>query len=175
MMDDPPFEPDRALFERWRGTAEPMATGPTAPPDALLLAAYAEGRLTGADAERVEAALAADPELLDTLLALRLPPETATPSAALIRSAQALVTAGPVVVPFTRRNTAAGRTPGRVNAWLAWGAVAASLLLVSMVGFDLGMRTGHVVGGPGTNAATAGDDSPNDLLDLSNLAGDDIG
>src|SRR5579859_7544795 len=114
MMDDPPFEPDPSLVARWRaaGGVQPVeseAAGPAATgPDALTLAAYADGRLDAAEAERVEAALAADPELLDTLLALRLPPATETPSAALIRSAQALVSAAsaaadPVVVPFGRR------------------------------------------------------------------------
>src|SRR5579859_6247623 len=146
MMDDPPFEPDPSLVARWRaaGGVQPVeseAAGPAATaPDALTLAAYAEGRLDAAEAERVEAALAADPELLDTLLALRLPPATETPSAALIRSAQALVSApsaaDPVVVPFGRR-PAREVPPPRLKAWLAWGAVAASLLLVSLAGFDL--------------------------------------
>ncbi len=40
MMDDPPFEPDRALFARWRDAAPAPEI-----PDALTLAAYAEGRL----------------------------------------------------------------------------------------------------------------------------------
>jgi anti-sigma factor RsiW len=162
MMDDPPFEPDRALVERWRAAVDAAAP----PPDAMILAAYAEGRLDDAAAEQVEAALAADPELLDTLLALRAPAETALPSPALIRSTQALVAADPVVVPFIRR-----AAPARgLNAWLAWGAVAASLLLVSLAGFDLGMQTGHAV-----DTVSVSDDSPSDLLDLSSFTGDDIG
>ena len=164
MMDDPPFERDRALFARWRAaTAEPLAMAP----DALLLAAYAEGRLSEAEAEPVEAALAADPELLDMLLALRRPVESASPTPGLIRSAQALVAdrPDPVVVPFRPRNAGLGRVSGS----LAWGAVAASLLLVAMVGFDLGVRTEHAV-----NATTLYD-SPSDLLDPSSLSGDDIG
>lgn len=165
MMDDPPFEPDRALFARWHAARDAAATAP-ALPDALTLAAYAEGRLGEAAAEAVEAALAADPELLDTLLALRAPPRAAA-SAALIRSAQALVRAEPVVVPFPVRKPAAARP---VRAWLAWGAVAASLLLVSVAGFNLGAATSHAV-----DTTAAGDESPSDLLDLSSLAGDDIG
>jgi hypothetical protein len=164
MMDDPPFERDRALFAQWRAAAaEPMASAP----DALLLAAYAEGRLTEAEAAPVEAALAADPALLDTLLALRQPAEPAQPSTMSIQAAQALVAgqSDPVVVPFRRR--AAGL--GRFSGGLAWAAVAASLLLVSMVGFDLGVRTEHVVN------ATASADSPSDLLDPFSLSGDDIG
>ena len=163
MMDDPPFEPDRALFARWRARD---ADAP-AMPDALTLAAYAEGRLDEAAAESVEAALAADPDLLETLLALRAPPEPEAASAALIRSAQALVRAEPVVVPFPTRKPAAARP---VKAWLAWGAVAASLLLVSVAGFNLGAATSHAV-----DTTAAGDESPSDLLDLSSLAGDDVG
>jgi anti-sigma factor RsiW len=162
MMDDAPFEPDRALFARWRD-----ATPAPALPDALTLAAYAEGRLDDAAIEAVEAALAADPELIETLLALRAPAQTETASAVLIRSAQALVRAEPIVVPFPSRKAAA---PRPVKAWLAWGAVAASLLLVSVAGFNLGLETGHSVG-----VGAAGDDSPSDLLDLSSLTGDDIG
>src|SRR5579859_4651655 len=150
MMEDPPFEPDRALTARWRSA---RATADPAPetPDALTLAAYAEGRLDEAATEAVEAALAADPELLDTLLALRAEPAPETASAALIHSAQALVRAESVVVAFPTRKPA---PPSRVNAWLVWGAVAASLLLVSVAGFDMGLATGHTVG-----ATAAGDDS----------------
>jgi hypothetical protein len=167
MMDDPPFEPDRALFQRWReAAATPMATAP----DALMLAAYAEGRLTEAESEQLEAALAVDPELLDTLLALRRPAGSAIPSAALIQSAQSCVPdrSDAVVVPF-RGQVAVPAALGRVTAWLAWGAVAASLLLVSMAGFDLGVRTQHAVN------ASASYETPADLLDPSSLSGDDIG
>ena len=165
-MDDPPFEPDRALFERWRAAAGSDA--PRDALDALTLAAYAEGRLDEAAAERVEAALAADPELLDTLLALRAPAEAALPSQELIRAAQALVPpAEAVVVPFAR--PAAAARP--LKAWLAWGALAASLLLVSTAGFGVGMLTGSAVNA----TATSSDESPSDLLDLSSFAGDDVG
>jgi len=166
MMDDPPFEPDRALFARSHAARDAAAPVP-ALPDALTLAAYAEGRLDDAAAEAVEAALAADPDLLETLLALRAPAEPESASAKLVHSAQALVPAEPVVVPFPARKRVA---PRPVKAWLAWGAVAASLLLVSVAGFDVGLATGHNV-----SATTAGDDSPSDLLDLSGLTGDDIG
>ncbi len=162
MMDDPPFEPDRALVARWRDAAP----APEAP-DALTLAAYAEGRLDDTEAEAVEAALAADPELLESLLALRAPVDAETASTALIRSAQALVRAEAVVVPFPGRKPVAARP---VTAWLAWGAVAASLLLVSVAGFNLGVATGHTA-----DAISAVDESSSDLLDLSSLTGDDVG
>lgn len=165
MMEDPPFEPDKALAARWRAAA--AAASASEIPDALTLAAYAEGRLDETEAEAVEAALAADPELLDTLLALRTLPEPEAASAELIRAAQALVRAEPVVVPFHSRKPAPMRP---VRAWLAWGAVAASLLLVSVAGFDLGMATSHTLSAP-----NAGDVSPSELLDLSGLTSDDIG
>jgi hypothetical protein len=159
MMDDPPFEPDRALFARWRAAADQAAAL-----DALPLAAYAEGRLGEAEAAPIEAALAADPALLDTLIALRFVAETAAPSPGLIATAQALVPAkaNPVLVAFRPRASLVGRIA-------AWGAVAASLLVVSLAGFDLGVRTEHAV------SAEAGYDAPADLLDPSSLAGDDIG
>lgn len=167
MMDDPPFEPDKALAARWR-SARAIDRAPDRP-DALTLAAYAEGRLDEAAAEAVEAALAADPELLDTLLALRAPIEPEVASVALIRSAQSLGRGEPVVVPFPAPRPGAA-APRPVKAWLAWGAVAASLLLVSAAGFDLGLKTEHTI-----NATAAIDDSPSDLLDLSDLTGDDVG
>jgi anti-sigma factor RsiW len=170
MIEDPPFEPDRALAMRWRrARSGPIAPEPMAavPLDPSLLAAYVEGRLSEAESLPVEMALAADPALLDTLIALRQPAIPAIPSAALIRSAQALVAgaADPVVVPFARRSA----ERRGFKAWVAWGAVAASLLIVSTAGFSLGMSTGGVADTP------PGLESPSDLLDLSILAGDDVG
>jgi|HubBroStandDraft_1064217.scaffolds.fasta_scaffold00011_22 hypothetical protein len=170
MIEDPPFEPDPALVDRWRrAVAAPVG----AAPDALVLAAYAEGRSSDLEIEEVEAALAADPALLDTLLALGRPVQPVIASAAFIGSVQGLVPVGtsPVVVPFFffRPRPAAAGSRARVSPALAWAAVAASLLLVSVAGFDLGMRTERLV-----NAADTFE-SPGDLLDPSSLPGDDIG
>lgn len=169
MMDDPSFQAGKALFQRWRAASHPAMPTDTAP-DALTLAAYAEGRLSDAEMALVEAALASDPALLDTLLALRLADAPETPSIALVQAAQALVPAQehPVVVPFQARR---GSGASRVNAWLAWAAVAASLMIVSVAGFDLGIRTEHAVSAADAN----GTDSAGDLLDLTDLSGDDIG
>lgn len=175
-MADPPFDRDPALARRWLDAAAALPA-PDAP-DALTLAAYAAGRLDDAAAEAVEAALAADPVLLDTLLALRQPPETEIPSTALIRSAQALVaprtgeggTGHAGILPF-RRNTSDHKRSsiGRARGWLAWGAVAAGLMIVSTAGFNLGMRTAEAFNPPMTADVTS------DLLDPSGLAGDDSG
>jgi anti-sigma factor RsiW len=175
-MADPPFDRDPALARRWLDAAAALPAPDT--PDALTLAAYAEGRLDDAAAAAVEAALAADPALLDALLTLRQPAETTIPSAALIQSAQALVgmAAGDsgggqaAILPF-RRNATDQRRPaiGSTRRWLAWGAVAAGLMIVSTAGFNLGMSTAEAFNPP---AAT---DLTGDLLDPSGLAGDDSG
>ena len=137
MTDDAPLPEDRALYEQWR-SHESIEAGPDAALDPLLLAAYLEGRLDETGAAALDALFAADPSALDDLLDLRnapLVPEI--PSAAFIRGAQALVPAPATVLPFRPR----AATPRRVSPWAAWGAVAASLVLISMVGFDLGMQT----------------------------------
>jgi len=59
---------DRRLWHRWRVLGEKSRV---AEPDVMLLAAYAEGRLTEAEAESVEAWLAATPEALSDLVAAR--------------------------------------------------------------------------------------------------------
>lgn len=169
-MADPPFDGDPALARRWLDTAAALPAPETA--DALTLAAYAEGRLDDAAAEAVEAALAADPALLDTLLALRQPAATAIPSIALIRSAQALVapTGQASILPFRRNITAHSHSPiARARGWLAWGTVAAGLMIVSMAGFNLGIHTAEAFNPPAVADMTS------DLLDPSGLAGDDSG
>ena len=164
MSDATPFESDRPLYERWRSSM----TGPAVPPpDMLTLAAYLDGRLDEAAAEPVEAALATDPALLEALLELRRPLTPENPSPALIAHAQAVVENGqaPVVVPFRGR----AHRAGPIGAWAAWGAVAASLVVVSLVGFDLGIRTEQAISGP------VGTELSNDLFYQSSLQDDGIG
>jgi hypothetical protein len=143
MNDDAPFQFDRTLYERWRSHESAPAESPAAL-DPMLFAAYLEGRLDEADAVALEQLFAADPEALDDLLdsgAHPVAPEI--PSADFILRAQALVPAAAdvrpeaAVLPFTPRLT----PRPRVAAWAAWGAVAASLVLISLVGFNLGMQT----------------------------------
>jgi len=129
---------ETTLWRQWR-TAMANAAGEAAPaPDPLLLAAYAERRLSETAAEDVEAWLALHPEAIEDVLAAQ---DSNTASRSLEPSETALVRAmglvpgrDPKVVPF--------RGPAMpVPAWrmaAARVAVAASLLVVSLAGFALG-------------------------------------
>ena len=125
---------DRTLWRRWR--ASEMTE--TRAPDALALAAYAEGRLGEAEAGPVEAWLAAHPEVLADIQTARalapLPSDEAYEAA--VARACALVAgddapAASNVVPLRRV----------ARSWrdaLAWSSVAASLVAASLVGFSMG-------------------------------------
>jgi hypothetical protein len=162
MNDELPFEKDPALFRQWlrHQPAEFDFMPPDfIPPDFMTLAAYAEGNATAAESALVEAALAADPALLDATLALGGPITPEIPSAALLRRAQGLRAAPSHrrVLPFA---PAARR---RLSPILAWGALAASLVLMSLVGFDVGIRAERAT------MPAAFQVSPLDLLDQSEL------
>jgi len=177
MNDDAHFQPDRALFERWRSHEPASVETPTALDlDPMLLAAYLDGRLDEAAAAPIERLLAADPEALGDLVDLKahpVAPEIA--SAAFVRNAQALVSPALVspaatILPFAARPAAHRSAPRRVTAWAAWGAVAASLILISLVGFDVGMQTERNINDASGSGASI------DILDQSNvLLGDGVG
>jgi hypothetical protein len=165
MNDDAPFQPDRTLYERWRSRESDPADAPASALDPMLLAAYLEGRLGEDEAAALERQLALDPDALDDLVAWT-PVAPEIPSAAFIAAAQGLV-GGATILPFAPRPAAAPRRV--VTAWAAWGAVAASLVLISLVGFNLGMQTErnfNDVTGVGTSI---------DILDQSSGLGDGIG
>ena len=124
---------ENALWRHWRA-AMVNAAGDAAPaPAPMLLAAYAERRLSETAAEEVEAWLARHPEAIGDVLTA---PDTDAPSAAALAKAMALVSEpDPKVVPF-RRPTHPASPVWRVA--VARVAVAASLLVVSLVGFALG-------------------------------------
>ena len=127
------------LWRRWReGQAE--AGDAAAEPDALTLAAYAEGRLGRQDGDpetdpavaAVEAWLAEHPEALTDLAAARLAlDEIADP--ALIARASALI-AQPHGNVVTLRQA---RRPMWQDA-MAWSGIAATLLAAVLIGFQLG-------------------------------------
>lgn len=164
MNDDAPFQPDRTLYERWRSHESTPGAVSADGLDPMLLAAYLDGRLSEDEAAALERQLALDPAALDDLVAWT-PVAPEIPSAAFIVAAQGLV-GGATILPFTPRAAAPRRV---VTAWAAWGAVAASLVLISLVGFNLGMQTErnfNDVTGVGTSI---------DILDQSSGLGDGIG
>jgi hypothetical protein len=168
MNDDAPYQFDRTLYERWRSHESAPAEAPAAL-DPMLFATYLGGRLDEADAAVLEQLFAADPEALDDLIdsgAHPVVPEI--PSAGFILRAQALIPATPAVRPEAAVLPFAPRP--RVAAWAAWGAIAASLVLISLVGFSLGMQTER-----NFNGAT-GIGTSIDILDQSSgLLGDGVG
>jgi hypothetical protein len=163
MNDDAPFQPDRALYERWR-SHESVPADADAELDPMILAAYLEGRLGEAESAPLEQLLAADPATLDDLIACD-PVTPETPSAAFVARTQALV-GTPTILPFAPRAAPPRRV---VTAWAAWGAVAASLVLISLVGFSLGMQTERNFNG------STGIGTSIDILDQSSGLGDGIG
>jgi hypothetical protein len=131
---------ERALWQLWSATGQGAAR-----PDALTLAAFAEDRLSGAARAEIEALIAADPELAEDVAAARraLAPragETGRPDeaalAAIAARPPALVPAdtGDNVLPFRPAHRAVPAWPSAAR----WGALAASLALVSWLGFALG-------------------------------------
>jgi hypothetical protein len=129
-------EADRALWARFKATVPAAPAAVMTPVFDDDLAAWLDGRLSVADAARVEARLAADPSLLDVALdashALRA--EAPAPDRLVIR-AQAL--AG---FEAERR-----RPSGGLWTWLAgWrrsfevALVAGAFLVVCATGFSLG-------------------------------------
>jgi len=136
-MSGPMNSPEEmALWQRWRR----LARAPTGePPDALMLAAYAEGRLGPAEMEAVEDWLSANADLAaDVVIAHRTALEPLPEAdAGIIARAMALVPAKEGdVVPLRR--------PAPSPGWqgvVRWSAMAASILVASVVGFALGNDT----------------------------------
>jgi len=155
-----------ALWQRWHQHAHSAAE--QAAPDLLALAAYAEGRLNETQAEPVEDWLAGHPEALADLAEARTAAAAPLPQApeTLIARAAALVepAAGATVIPF---RTFAGRHQPPWRIAMAWGAIAASLLVTSMGGFALGDNAYlNLAGEPATFESTIHEllDPPNTLF-----------
>ena len=147
---------DAELYRRWR-----RAEGGDAP-DALTLAAYAEGRLAPEEAEAVGRLLAAHPgaaedlEIARALDGLGLPPRDALAERVAARAAALVAPPAPNVVPFpTRQPRFLMRQAG------SWAALAASVAITAWLGFSLGADTYARLAGD--EHAAAGFDS--DLLD----------
>jgi len=120
----------RTLWRRWRSRTANTA----APVDALLLAAYSEGRLNAGRAEAVEYWLAACPEALADVVAARAAaeaPPTVAPHAVIVRASALVTRPSAEIVPLRR-------IAPRWRAAIAWSGIAASLMATSLIGFALG-------------------------------------
>ncbi|HUC63908.1 MAG TPA: hypothetical protein VMA53_00680 [Stellaceae bacterium] len=138
-MAEPTGSPEQAaLWRRWCEAAATPGEPTAAEPDALTLAAYAEDRLSAEGVEAVEDWLAANSQIASDILAARQAATFASATApeAVIARAAALVGGGAQILPFR----AQAARPSWRNA-IAWGAMAASILVASLVGFAMGNST----------------------------------
>jgi hypothetical protein len=127
---------EAALWRRWRSAS--VLVGPTGgAPDAVLLAAYAEGRLSEEAAAPVEDWLAVHPDAISDFVAAQRSGRDEHPVAptAVVARAEALVAVGDAhILTFP---PAAPRRAGWRTAAL-WSGMAASLAVTSLIGFSLG-------------------------------------
>jgi len=158
---------DAALWRRWRRSAE-AETGDVGAPDAMTLAAYAEGRLDEEGAAPVEDWLLHNPEALAELAAVRATVAEAAPESVIAHAAALIVAGEGNVIPMP---LAAARPRG-LRAVAIWGGFAASLALTSLAGFSLGSST-YVgfAGAPATGESTLQElfDPPNGLFNAAEL------
>jgi hypothetical protein len=122
------------LWRRWRMAAVKDAAA-IAEPNASLLAAYAENRLSPTAAAAVEDWLADHPEAIGDILAARQAGEPAA-SATVIARATALIAAAEAGVVAFR-----AKAQIRTSSWrvaIACGGMAASFLITSALGLSLG-------------------------------------
>jgi hypothetical protein len=130
--------------------------------DANLLAAHLDGTLNAQERETLEAKLASEPLLLETLLAAQGGERgEAGPPPELIDAAKAIGQArggGPRLV----RSPANENRRSRV-VWLEWAAAAAAVVVVSAIGFELGSESGRDSGKSVVVAAKKGGDLDFDL------------
>lgn len=161
---------DRRLWQRWRAVGgKPWA----AEPDALSLAAYAEGRLSEAEAEAIETWLAVTPEGLDDIVAARAfdqrPPRLVYEH---VLSHACDLVAG--ATPANVENLTLRRRWPEWRKAVAWSSIAASLVCASMIGFSMGSDA--YLSLPGTQTAdNSVSDSLGTLPSLDNYFSDDSG
>src|SRR4051812_15401563 len=121
------FEDARALWARYRAGAAPADE-----PDAMMLAAYAEGRLDEGAAEQVESWLARDPDRNDLIMAAR---------AAAVQSMLAFAPAAEIAAARALIPAAALGARTVLARGLAWSGVAASLVAACLLGYHAGSAT----------------------------------
>jgi len=129
---------ESALWRHWRTAVVDAASEAAPAPDPLLLAGYAEHRLSEAAAEEVEAWLALHPDAITDVLAVResdaSPLPAQAPEVVLTRAMELVPEPDPKVVPLRRPAMPA-------PAWrlaTTQFAMVASLVVVSLIGFTLG-------------------------------------
>jgi hypothetical protein len=133
----------QALWRMWKAAEGGTEGGDGSPAlDALTLAAFAEGALAAAERDAVAAFLSRHPELAADVAAAAAPASVDDGDpllAGIVARAQALVAApSERVVVFS---AASGRQSAGGASWrlaARWGSLAASLVLVSWLGFALG-------------------------------------
>jgi hypothetical protein len=182
---------DRALWQRW-STTEKAAQGEApggvarpgaAAPDAMELAEFAENRLSGPASAAVEAYLASHPavagDVASAAQAVEIPfrpgdvalAVTIARAAALVPTAAGHDRGGDNVVPFRAARPAVAPWPIAAR----WGALAASLALVSWLGFALGSDAyGDLAALDGQNGTRLADellDPPGGFFGLADQSG----
>jgi anti-sigma factor RsiW len=132
---------DRQLWRQFRALAGSASRAPE--PDALSLAAYAEGRLNEAAAEAIETWLVADPARISDVVAARSamqrPPQLTYQT--VVANACGLIPGdgeAPAEVPAAGKVVPLRRPAPPWRSALAWSGIAASLLCASFAGFSMG-------------------------------------
>jgi len=123
-----------ALWRRWRAAGAQGASA-VAEPALLLLAAFAENRLSPAAAAAVEEWLVDHPDAIRDILAAQRSAESAGSASVIARAAALIAATEAGVVAFSAR--AQVRTSGWRVA-IACGGMAASFLITSVLGLSLG-------------------------------------
>jgi anti-sigma factor RsiW len=160
---------ERALWLRSQAT--------DAPPDEaghfLDLAAFAEGRLDGEDAERIAALLAADPEAASDVAAARAPLAASVDDAEIERVIARASSLRPApghgaVLVFTRL------APRRsaVRGLAGWTSLAAALAMAGWLGFAMGSDTSLALG---TAVQSSQPSFLHELIDPDNSVLHDLG
>lgn len=110
--------------------------------DANLLAAFLDGRLGKAERDTLEAKLADDPMLLETLLAAKDGERAESgPPPELIDVAKAIGYRRAGGGGAAMMRSAANENERGPIAWLEWAAAAAAVVVVSAIGFEMGSES----------------------------------
>jgi hypothetical protein len=141
MIDE--FSPEQG-HALWRQAQAAAVTRPIAPVSALDLAAWIDGKADAGLAARVEAAVAADPVLLDMALAAMSGPTEIDHAA----SARLTVRARALVAPQIKPVARGGAVLSNWKSWrrrMEWAVVALALVVAAGTGVWIGGDVGDQV------------------------------